>query len=196
MVREGSWPASSSVTLAWFVFRVLTFRETGSFFETLGKDFFGLFYLPLFMPFFILIRNQAEGILWIFFLLAVNYAGDTAAYYVGRTWGRHKLAPRVSPQKTIEGSLGGLIANGLTALIFQQTGLARCGAGEIMLVGGVIGVSSQFGDLTESLLKRAAGSKDSGSLFPGHGGFLDRVDSLLFPAPWLYYYLQWRGPMG
>ena len=142
--------------------------------------------------FFFLIRSAPRGLPWIFFLLAVNYAGDTAAYYVGRTWGRHLLSPSVSPKKTIEGSLGGLAANGLVAWIFQQTLFPGLAAWEILLLAGGIGILGQFGDLTESLLKRASRFKDSGTLFPGHGGFLDRVDSLLFPAPLLYVYIHYR----
>ena len=101
--------------------------------------------------------------------------------------GRHKLAPAVSPKKTVEGSLGGLAANGLMAWIFQQTLFTPVSAVELVLLGLIVGVLSQFGDLLESMLKRASGVKDSGILFPGHGGFLDRVDSLLLPAPVVYF---------
>ena len=156
----------------------------------MGKQIFALCYLPLFLPFFILLRGGPQGIHWIFFLLAVNYAGDTAAYYVGRTLGRNKLAPAVSPKKTREGSIGGLAANGLMAWIFQQTLFKPVSAGEMILLGLTMGILSQFGDLLESMLKRASGVKDSGNLFPGHGGFLDRVDSLLLPAPVVYFFLR------
>lgn len=178
--------------LALNAHRVLRFSRTGSLFEALGRDLYGLFYLPLFMPFFLFIRSTPQGLLWIFFLLAVNYAGDTAAFYVGRTWGRHKLAPAASPKKTVEGSLGGLAANVLVAGVFQLTLFSGIDLPEILMLGLGVGILSQLGDLSESLLKRAAGFKDSGSLFPGHGGFLDRVDSLLFPAPLLYVYIHYR----
>ncbi|MBI5585315.1 MAG: phosphatidate cytidylyltransferase [Deltaproteobacteria bacterium] len=176
--------------LVWAVYRIVTFKDPEPFFERSGKELFGLLYLSLFMPFFVLIRMAPQGMIWVFFLLAVNYAGDTAAYYAGRTWGRHKLAPEVSPKKTWEGSLGGLVANGLIAWIFQQTLFPHLAAIELIGLGALLGVLSQFGDLTESLIKRSAGFKDSGGLFPGHGGFLDRVDSLLLPAPLLYFYLR------
>ena len=172
------------------IYLVLTFKENGLFFDRLGKQLFALCYLPLFLPFFILLRGGPQGIQWIFFVLAVNYAGDTAAYYTGRTLGRNKLAPAVSPKKTREGSIGGLVANMLIAWVFQQTLFTRVPAGEMILLGLIVGVLSQFGDLLESMLKRASGVKDSGILFPGHGGFLDRVDSLLLPAPVVYFFLR------
>jgi len=172
------------------IYLVLTFKEDGLFFDRLGKDLFALCYLPLLLPFFILLRGGPQGIQWIFFVLAVNYAGDTAAYYTGRTFGRNKLAPAVSPKKTREGSIGGLAANSLMAWIFQQTLFKPVSAGEMILLGLTVGILSQFGDLLESMLKRASGVKDSGNLFPGHGGFLDRVDSLLLPAPVVYFFLR------
>ncbi len=176
--------------LVLVIYLVLTFKENGLFFDRLGRQLFALCYLPLFLPFFVLLRSRPQGIHWIFFVLAVNYAGDTAAYYLGRTWGRNKLAPAVSPKKTREGSIGGLAANGLVAWIFQWTLFQSVSAGEMILLGLTVGVLSQFGDLLESMIKRASGVKDSGILFPGHGGFLDRVDSLLLPAPVVYFYLR------
>jgi phosphatidate cytidylyltransferase len=176
--------------LIWAVYQIRTFGDPESFFERSGKELFGVLYLSFFMPFLVLIRLAPRGLIWIFFLLAVNYAGDTAAYYAGRTWGRRKLAPAVSPKKTWEGSLGGLAANGLVAWIFQRTLFPAIPPFEIILFGCLLGVLSQIGDLTESLIKRASGCKDSGVLFPGHGGFLDRVDSLLLPAPLLYLFVQ------
>lgn len=176
-------------SLLCFVQLILSFPNQKPFFDFLGKQIFALWYLPLYLPFFILIRMESSGLYWIFFLLAVNYAGDTAAFYVGRTWGRHKLAPLVSPQKTIEGSLGGLTANLLTALIFERTLFPHFPWFQLAGLGLTIGLVSQLGDLLESLFKRTARIKDSGSLFPGHGGLLDRIDSLLLPAPVLYFFI-------
>lgn len=172
-----------------FVQLILSFPNQKPFFDFLGKQIFALWYLPLYLPFFILIRMESKGLYWIFFLLAVNYAGDTAAFYVGRTWGRHKLAPLVSPQKTIEGSLGGLTANVLTALIFERTLFPHFPWFQLAGLGLTIGLISQLGDLLESMFKRTARIKDSGSIFPGHGGLLDRIDSLLLPAPVLYFFI-------
>jgi phosphatidate cytidylyltransferase len=172
---------------------VLSYPNQKPFYDHLGRQLFTQWYLPFYLPFFILIRQESMGLYWFFFLLAVNYAGDTGAFYVGRTWGRHKLAPQVSPKKTIEGSLGGLAANLLVALIFQQTLFKQYPWFQIALLGVVLGAVSQIGDLLESVFKRAARIKDSGTLFPGHGGLLDRVDSLLLPAPLLYFFLHFWG---
>jgi phosphatidate cytidylyltransferase len=168
---------------------LLSFSLSQPFYESLGRQFFGLFYLPFLLSFMILIRNLEQGLVWIFFLLAVVYAGDTGAYYTGRLLGRHPLAPGISPKKTREGSLGGLLANLVVAGVFQVTLLSQVGWIHILGAALGIGVVSQMGDLVESMVKRKAGVKDSGILFPGHGGFLDRVDSLLLPAPLLYFSL-------
>jgi phosphatidate cytidylyltransferase len=127
---------------------------------------------------------------WVLAVVLSTWAGDSAAYLAGRAFGRHKLAPVVSPGKTIEGALGGLLAAVLvSAAVFGMSGALPIWAGA--LVGGVIGVCGQIGDLSESFLKRQAGVKDSGNLIPGHGGMLDRVDALLFafPAALLMYWV-------
>jgi phosphatidate cytidylyltransferase len=113
---------------------------------------------------------------------------DTGAYYTGRSVGRRKLAPRVSPGKTIEGSVGGFVAAALAGLICKLIFFSAMPVWHALALGAVIGVVGQVGDLAESLLKRGAEVKDSGNIFPGHGGMLDRVDSILFCAPIIYYY--------
>ena len=121
-------------------------------------------------------------------LVAVTWCGETAAYFVGRAWGRHRLAPRISPAKTVEGAIAQLAASVAVALIgVRLMGLAAIhGLG----IGAVLGVVGQLGDLAESFLKRSAQTKDAGGLVPGHGGLLDRLDSLLFNVPALYYYVK------
>jgi phosphatidate cytidylyltransferase len=173
-----------------FVRWIPIFSKQIRFFETMGKQVFALWYLPLLFPFFILIRIDPQGLHWIFFLLAVTYAGDSGAYYTGRTMGRHKLAPMVSPQKTIEGSLGGLAANILVTWIFQGTLFSKYSFLPMASLGLTIGIVSQVGDLLESMFKRTARVKDSGAIFPGHGGLLDRIDSLLLPAPMVYFFIK------
>lgn len=182
-------------SLLTFIRWIPLFPHQNRFFEFIGKQMFALWYLPLLFPFFLLIRMNPQGLNWIFFLLAVNYAGDTGAYYVGRTLGRHKLAPMISPQKTIEGSLGGLAANLLAAWIFQASLFSSYSFIPLASLGLAIGVVSQTGDLLESMFKRTARVKDSGSLFPGHGGLLDRMDSLLPAAPVVYFYIKFILPL-
>lgn len=122
------------------------------------------------------------GLAWALVVILTTWAGDTAAYSVGRAWGRRKFAPAVSPNKTVEGAAGGLVGSMVaSALAFQSFGLGNWWQG--LIVGGVIGIAGQTGDLAESLLKRQAGVKDSGAVIPGHGGILDRIDALLFAFP-------------
>lgn len=122
------------------------------------------------------------GLAWALVAILVIWTNDSAAYLVGRVIGQRKLAPEVSPGKTVEGSLGGLVGSALAGgLVFVFVGLGAGWLGAV--VGVVIGFAGQLGDLAESLLKRQAGVKDSGSLIPGHGGVLDRIDALLFAFP-------------
>lgn len=150
------------------------------------KQVFGLVYIALSLGFALLLYNQDQGPLWFLFLLVVVAAGDTGAFYVGTFWGRHKLAPAISPKKSIEGSIGGLAANILIGLLFSRLCLPEVSVGSCVLLSIVIGICGQAGDLFESEFKRAAGVKDSGTILPGHGGFLDRIDALLFAAPAAY----------
>ncbi|HMI30921.1 MAG TPA: phosphatidate cytidylyltransferase [Candidatus Limnocylindrales bacterium] len=117
---------------------------------------------------------------------------DTAAYLVGRAWGRHKLAPSVSPQKSVEGAMGGLLASVAAGAVARLWFAPYLSWGAALSLGALVGVFAQLGDLVESLLKRDAETKESSSLIPGHGGVLDRFDSLLFAAPLVYYFLVWE----
>jgi phosphatidate cytidylyltransferase len=119
----------------------------------------------------------------ILFLLVTIWGCDSFAYYVGKNFGRHKLAPEVSPKKTIEGSIGGLVGSVLVAVGAALLFVPEFRPVEAALIGGLASTAGQLGDLVESLFKRGAGVKDSGHFLPGHGGFYDRVDSLLFAAP-------------
>jgi phosphatidate cytidylyltransferase len=121
-------------------------------------------------------------------LLGVIMGSDTLAYFVGHAVGRHRLAPALSPGKTVEGAFGGLLGGVLGALVVRHLGLGAVSVAAAVLLGLLTAGAGMLGDLFESLLKRWAGVKDSGRLFPGHGGALDRLDSLLFGAPVLYYY--------
>ena len=127
---------------------------------------------------------------WLLFALLVNWTGDIGAYYVGRSLGRHKLAPRVSPQKTWEGAAGSIVASVLLAGGYLLRFIPEVGVLGIIAITLAANVAGQIGDLAESAIKRGAGVKDSGTLLPGHGGFLDRVDSTLFALPVVYACLR------
>jgi phosphatidate cytidylyltransferase len=144
-------------------------------------------YICLPLSLLVFIDRHPAGNVWIFFLLAVIFASDTGAFYFGRFFGRHKLYPSVSPGKTWEGAVGGLISSLFIALIFFRI-FAAFGAG-ILILAGILSIAGQIGDLVESMLKRSCGVKDSGKLLPGHGGFLDRLDGMIFALPVLYIYL-------
>lgn len=154
---------------------------------------FGVLYVAVLGGYLIALRvipdtgiQLSAKLLSLFFLIV--FAGDTGAYYVGRSLGKRKLAPRISPGKTVEGSVGGLLANILAVVIAHYTffpGLPLASAAVLAVVMGVLG---QIGDLCESMLKRGAQIKDAAHVIPGHGGVLDRLDSILFNAPVLYYY--------
>jgi len=152
---------------------------------------FGFLYVPLLLGHLILLRLAPHGVQWIFFLLVVVMTGDSAAYYVGSSWGKRKLYPEVSPKKSIEGALGGLAGSLTGAVVFKLLWFPDLPLIHCLVVALFAAVLAQLGDLFESLLKRSFGVKDSGMIIPGHGGILDRLDSILFAAPVLYYYLRY-----
>jgi phosphatidate cytidylyltransferase len=127
---------------------------------------------------------------WLFFALGLNWVGDTAALYVGRAFGKHPLAPRASPKKTWEGAIASLLASVIFGAVFLPYSLPAVSVLQAGLVAAVAGVAGLFGDLAESVIKRGAGVKDSGSTLPGHGGWLDRVDSSMFSMPVVCLYLS------
>lgn len=153
-----------------------------------GQVILGVLYIPLLMAHFILIRQLQSGILWVFFILVLAFAGDIAAYYIGRRFGKHKLLPEVSPGKTIEGIFGLVAGSIVGCLLFKLFFFPTLPAAHAVVLGLVGSVAGQLGDLSESALKRAAGVKDSGMILPGHGGILDRLDCLMFITPFVYYY--------
>jgi phosphatidate cytidylyltransferase len=126
---------------------------------------------------------------WILLLLFIIWIGDTAAYYCGRAFGRHLLAPAVSPKKTVEGAVAGFLGSVIAGIVIgvwylQQPWLS------LLLISGVTAIAGQIGDLAESVLKRSVGVKDSSSILPGHGGILDRLDSLFFATPVFYWFFN------
>ncbi len=166
------------------------FKTDYTVLEVIIKQLQGLIYIPVLLSFLILIREGSSGMIWIFLLLAIIFAGDTSAYYVGSYLGRHKLSPAVSPGKTIEGSIGGLAANLVVGAIGKHFFLPEMPWGLCLLFFIVVGLAGQVGDLFESELKRSSGRKDSGVILPGHGGVLDRIDALLFASPVAYIFIR------
>jgi phosphatidate cytidylyltransferase len=137
------------------------------------------------------LRQFADGLAWVWLALLPTWGADTFAYFVGRTWGRHKLWPRHSPKKTWEGLLGS-IGGGMfgAAIVAHFSNLTWTSA---LVIGAIVPIVGLFGDLSISMMKRQVRVKDSSNLIPGHGGFLDRIDSLLFVSMVVYYYALWVG---
>ncbi len=150
--------------------------------------FAGVFYCGLLLSSVVGLRRMANGFEWIFLTLTVTWVNDTGAYAAGRAFGKHKLYPQVSPGKTWEGFAGGMVGAVAGALIVKATVFHGLGLADCFLVALPTSVLGPLGDLSESMLKRAYGVKDSGKIMPGHGGLLDRVDALLFTAPYVFLY--------
>jgi phosphatidate cytidylyltransferase len=161
--------------------------------EKVSKHLLGLFYLPFLLGHFLMMRNLERGRLWVLFTLVAVYFGDTLAFYVGRAWGKRKMAPQISPGKTVEGGLGAVAGSVAGALVSKLIFFPPIPLLHVLVLGGAVGVVGQLGDLWESLLKRSVQVKDSGALIPGHGGLLDRIDSVLFAAPLVHYYAWGMG---
>ncbi|WP_374076299.1 phosphatidate cytidylyltransferase [Bdellovibrio bacteriovorus] len=143
----------------------------------------GLFYIGLLPSFAYRILDQAYGISWFVFLLAAVFAGDTMAYVFGVLIGKHKVMPSVSPKKTWQGSIGGIIGSLLAGIVCWHFMFAEQPLVIFLILSALAGFVGQFGDFFESLLKRVAEVKDSGKIMPGHGGVLDRIDGVLFASP-------------
>jgi phosphatidate cytidylyltransferase len=153
-----------------------------------AKVLLGTLYIPLLLSHIILLRNGEKGVYWVFLIIVIAFAGDVAAFYIGRTFGRRKLAPRVSPGKTVEGIFGLLAGSVLGCVIYQHFVFPQVPLVHAVMMGFIGSLIGQMGDLIESTIKRSSGVKDSGMILPGHGGILDRIDCLLFIIPFVYYY--------
>lgn len=179
-----------AVLLVGFAVFLLTVRELEEGLNRLSITLLGGTYAGFLLPQWVSLFRQPQGRGWTFWVISVVMFGDTAAYFVGRGIGVKKLAPQISPSKTVEGAwgyLGGAVIAGLvTARIF----LEQFNWTEIVILSLIIGVLGQIGDLFESWIKRVFVVKDSGNLLPGHGGLLDRLDSLIFPAVFTSAYLR------
>jgi phosphatidate cytidylyltransferase len=185
-------PSTVLFILVWcifvlFLFYLISYGHIEQIILHLGVNILGLLYLPFLLGHFIWLRYLPQGELWILWLLLVIFAGDTGAFYVGRALGKTKLYPQVSPGKTWAGTAGGVgssLVVGLVAGKWLSLTASIWGLGLLALILALVGI---LGDLFESMLKRQAQVKDAGELLPGHGGMLDRLDSLLFAAPVVVY---------
>lgn len=145
-------------------------------------------YVPFLLMHLLLLRQTPFGIQWLLVIMLIVMTNDSAAYYTGSAFGRTRLYPLVSPKKSVEGAIGGLLGSIFGTLLAKYTFFPQLSLVDVFVTAIFIGALGQVGDLFESLLKRSFGVKDSGTIFPGHGGVLDRLDSILFAAPATYYY--------
>jgi phosphatidate cytidylyltransferase len=207
--------AAVAATLAAFVFLSIAMRRvdlTGAFPAAMVSAF-AFIYVSLPLAMLVQVRQQWSGAFLVLYLLLVVWAGDIFAYFIGRSLGRALMSPRISPKKTWEGALASMAASLIVGMLLYNYALPVSSAllnahlitrengffalekpplWPALLLSALINIAAQLGDLVESLIKRGAGVKDSGTILPGHGGMLDRVDALLFAAPVLWYYAAWR----
>ena len=172
-----------------FIF-VLQFirRDSSQALASIAITLFGLLYIAWFFSFFIKIKFLQNGTMLVAFLVLVTKMGDVGAYFVGKSMGKHNLIPRISPHKTIEGTIGGLLFSVVSA-VASKSYLPNFSYAHLVTLGVLLGILAQVGDLAESLLKRDCAIKDAGSILPGFGGLLDMIDSLLFTTPIFYFYI-------
>jgi len=171
-----------------FIVFILGVREAAFDVNSVTKVIFGMLYIPLLTSHYILIRKLDNGIYWIILVLVIAIIGDTVAMYVGKAIGKRKLIPLVSPGKTVEGTIGLVVGATIAGTLFGYFFMSSIFWGHFLILGFVGSIIGQLGDLCESAIKRNYGRKDASSLLPGHGGLMDRMDSLIFVAPFVYYY--------
>ncbi|HEX9758510.1 MAG TPA: phosphatidate cytidylyltransferase [Nitrospiria bacterium] len=178
------------------IFQVFFFKDIKKVFAETGVVFLGVVYIGWLLGHLVLLRGFQNGEWVVFYLFLVTWAGDSGAYYTGKIWGKRKLYEAVSPGKTIAGSVGGLVSSVGVSFVGKFLFLPSLSYVDCLGLGLLLGALGQLGDLTESLFKRSSGKKDSGQLIPGHGGVLDKVDSLLFTGPAFYYFLLFIKGLG
>lgn len=190
----GSWEVLFLILamnlMALSIFVLSRFASNNAIFDIIAKQVLGVVYIPVSLSLLIFIKELEGGTFWVIWLLLVVFANDTGALYTGTFFGKRKLSPSISPNKTIEGSAGGAVAAILIGFIFCQVFFGKWSLSLIIIPGAfMLAIAGQIGDLFESAMKRASSIKDSGSILPGHGGMLDRIDGLLLAIPVLYVYL-------
>jgi phosphatidate cytidylyltransferase len=169
-----------------FLFRI---RDITTAARDIAYAVLGFLYIPFLLLHLVMLRQTTFGWQWLLVIMLIVMTNDTAAYYTGCTIGKHRLYPLVSPKKSIEGALGGLCGSICGTLLAKFTFFPQLTLGDALITAVAIGILGQTGDLFESMLKRSFGVKDSGCCIPGHGGVLDRLDSIIFAAPAMYYYV-------
>lgn len=186
---RGAWVAGLMLLTLSFLWSRRPLKEM---IISVSVTFFGAAYFGAFGGYFLRLRDMPTGALHLFWLFTATWAYDTGGYFAGKLWGRHHFAPLASPKKSVEGCLGGLLLT-LGSLFLLRTAVpfyqGSYSSLDVWVLSFLFSFFGQMGDLVESLVKRSLSAKDSGSLIPGHGGVFDRIDSLLFNAPILFYYL-------
>ncbi|MFT5700613.1 MAG: phosphatidate cytidylyltransferase [Desulforhopalus sp.] len=177
---------SFAFVVSYFLYR---YRQLDACYSLLSRVVMGLFYVGILGAHLILLRALPEGASWILIATAITASSDSGAYFAGKRFGKKKLCPNISPNKTVEGAVGGLLAALIASIVFATLLLPSFSYVSLFVVTILLTGFGIAGDLTESIIKRGTGTKDSGRCLAGHGGILDRVDSLLFVAPVLYYFL-------
>jgi phosphatidate cytidylyltransferase len=204
-----------AAALAPFVFLTAAMRRTGvaAGYPAAAASVFAFGYIAIPMVLLVEIRQQPAGAIWTIYTLLAVWAGDIFAYFVGKSLGKHRMSPEISPKKTWEGAVASILASIIIGTLWMQHAsaisdvLLRAGLIErrdgmyglerpellpIILLSAAVNIAAQLGDLVESLIKRGAGVKDSGTILPGHGGMLDRIDAMLFAVPVVWAYGAWR----
>ena len=181
-----------SLVIAFLVLGLLSLRllmkePTGAI-QEVAPVVLGLFYLPFVLSLMIKLREVAPG--WVIYTAGTVWGADSFAYYIGKTFGRRRLYPSVSPKKTVEGAVGSIIGGAICSILIGLLLLNGLKLLNLFLVGMIIGIASIVGDLTESMFKRDAGVKDSGTLLPGHGGVLDKMDGIIYATPIVYTFVR------
>jgi phosphatidate cytidylyltransferase len=192
MGTEGYLPIEPFfIVIACFFTFVLQFlrRDNSEAVTAIAVTMFGLLYIAWFLSFFIKIKFLANGSCLVAFIVLVTKMSDVGAYFIGTSFGRRHLIPRISPKKTVEGFYGGCVFSVLTAILGKLY-LPGFSYSHLITLGVLMGILAQVGDLAESLLKRDCGAKDSGKAFSGLGGVMDMLDSLFFTVPIFYFYLK------
>ncbi len=180
-------PTAVALPLLWLLLRSRGEKTLANWLWTVG----GIFYIGWMLGHFIPLRELEQGRDWVILALFTTFAADSGAYLIGRAWGRHSVVPKISPGKTWEGTFAGLIAGIAAAVALSAILGLPISYWQVSLLGFLIAAVAFVGDLVESMLKRKAGVKDAGRLIPGHGGILDRLDSVVFTVVLVYYYVVW-----